>query len=346
MPESMIEKGNRLLSEKKYEDSLHCYELALDADPDSPWACIGKAEALRELGRLEEALAWYDKTDIMALGKLAPWGYYKKSYIHYMLGNPDRAIAYMDRVLELDPSYRDAWFGKGAILSDCYDMTRLPERAEEAVRCYDRELEAHPDSAEAMYNKGLVLEQMGKRQETLECFDGVIRLWPDRAAAYIDKGNMLSHMNRYDDAMACYDRALGIEPDSASALYNKSRLLYFLDRVREAAELLEKATAINPNLPDLDELRKMLKSRMEFSRDIHKKTGNRQWDWRPGRVTVGSCHELAAGPSKMGCLVVQKVPKLSPSLDTLRFSWQSQRRYTSHTLHFQTRTALPSCRPL
>ena len=26
----------------------------------------------------------------------------------------------MDKVLELDPSYRNAWFGKGTILAECY----------------------------------------------------------------------------------------------------------------------------------------------------------------------------------------------------------------------------------
>ena len=53
----------------------------------------------------------------------------------------------MNKVLELDPSYRNAWFDKGIILAECYDMTKLPERAAEAIRCYDRDLEAHPDNA-------------------------------------------------------------------------------------------------------------------------------------------------------------------------------------------------------
>ena len=98
---------------------------------------------------------------------------------------------------------------------------------------------------------------------------------PDHAVAHMNKGNILSSMNKYDDAMTCYDRALQIEPDSALAMYNKSRLLYLLDRVREAAELLEKAAAIDPNLPDLDDLRGMLKERMGFGRDIHKKVGSK-----------------------------------------------------------------------
>ena len=274
----MVNRCGNLFSEKKYEDALRCYDEALVADPNSPRVCIGKAETLRELGRLEEALTWYDRTNIMALEKTAPWGYFKKSLIHYMLGNPDKSLAYLDKVLELDPGYRGAWFNKGVILAEYFEMTQIPERAAEAIRCYDMELEAYPDNEDAVYNKGLVLDLINKRSEALECFDKVIQMRPDRAAAHMNKGNILSSMNRYDDAMTCYDRALQIEPDSASAMYNKGRLLYFLDRIHEAAELLERTVAIDPNLPDLDNLRGMLKDRIEFGKDIHKKVGGKSKD--------------------------------------------------------------------
>ena len=274
----MINRCIDLFSEKKYEDALRCYDTALDTDPNSPWACIGKAETLRELGRLDEALTWYDKTNIMALEKAAPWGYYKKSTIHYMLGNPDKSLAYLDRVLELDPGYHGAWFNKGVILADYFEMTQIPERATEAIHCYDMELQTHPDDEDTIYNKGLMLALINERSEALECFDKVTQMRPDHAAAYIDKGNILSLMDKYDDAMACYDRVLQFEPDSALAMYNKSRLLYFLDRIQDAAELLERAAAIDPNLPDLYDLRIMLKKRMEFGRDIHKKAGSKSED--------------------------------------------------------------------
>ena len=278
MSKKMINRCIDLFSEKKYEDALRCYDTALDTDPNSPWACIGKAETLRELGRLDEALTWYDNTNIMALEKAAPWGYYKKSVIHYMLGNPDKSLAYLDKVLELDPGYHGAWFNKGVVLSECFDMTRMPERAAEAIRCYDMELEVHPDNEDAVYNKGLILDLINKRSEALECFEKVTQMRPDHAVAHMNKGNILSSMNKYDDAMTCYDRALQIEPDSALAMYNKSRLLYFLDKVQDAAELLERAVAIDPNLPDLDDLRGMLKERIEFGRDIHKKAGSNSKD--------------------------------------------------------------------
>ena len=274
----MVNRCSNLFSDKKYEDALRCYDEALAAYLDSPEACIGKAETLRELGRLEEALTWYDRTNIMALEKTAPWGYFKKSLIHYMLGNPDKSLAYLDKVLELDPGYRGAWFNKGVILAEYFEMTQIPERAAEAIRCYDMELEAYPDNEDAVYNKGLVLDLINKRSEALECFDKVIQMRPDRAAAHMNKGNILSSMNKYDDAMTCYDRALQIAPDSASAMYNKGRLLYFLDRIHEAAELLERTVAIDPNLPDLDDLRGMLKDRIEFGKDIHKKVGGKPRD--------------------------------------------------------------------
>ena len=278
MSGEMIERGYNLFSEKKYEDALRCYDAALDADPDSPWACIFKAETLRELGRLDEALTWYDRTNIMALEKAAPWGYSKKSLIHYMLGNPNKSLAYLDKVLELDPGYRGAWFNKGVILAYYFEVTEVPERATEAIHCYDMEIKMHPDNENAIYHKGLMLALINQISEALECFDKVIQMMPDHTAAHIDKGNILSSMNKYDDAMTCYDRALQIEPDSALAMYNKSRSLYLLDRVGEAAELLERAAAIDPDIPDLDDLRIMLNESMGSGMDIHKKAGSESKD--------------------------------------------------------------------
>ena len=278
MSGEMIERGYNLFSEKKYEDALRCYDVALDADPDSPWACIFKAETLRELGRLDEALTWYDRTNIMALGKTAPWGYSKKSLIHYMLGNPNKSLAYLDKVLELDPGYRGAWFNKGVILAYYFEATEVPERATEAIHCYDMEIKMHPDNENAIYNKGHMLALINEISEALVCFDKVIQMRPDYTSAHIDKGNILSSMNKYDDAMTCYDSALQIEPDSALAMYDKSRLLYLLDRVQDAAELLERAAAIDPDIPDLDDLRVMLKESMGSGRDIHKKAGSKSKD--------------------------------------------------------------------
>ena len=74
MSEDIIEKAVQLSTEKRYEEALEWYDKALEADPGSAWACMGKAEIFTNLDRLDEALEWYDKTDIIGAGQKGPVG--------------------------------------------------------------------------------------------------------------------------------------------------------------------------------------------------------------------------------------------------------------------------------
>ena len=270
MFDDLIEKGMKLYSKGKLDDALRCFDAIIEKDPDSEWAKIRKANILKDLGRFNEAVTWYNKTDIMKLGRAAAWGYFQKSYAYYMVGNPDKSIACLDVVLDLDPHYKAAWFNKGVTLSTCFDITRAEELRTDAIHCYDKELEVNPENADALYNKGLLLSDMQMLSEALECYNDAIQIRPKFESAYVDKGNMLDSMGKYKEAIACYDKALELDPNNWRALYNKSKVLYFQDRVSESLELLKKSATISSEIPDFDKIKSMLEERLEFNKSIHK----------------------------------------------------------------------------
>ena len=54
-------RGNNLLDQEKFEDSLIAYNLALKIDPRNKRAMVGRRASLGALGKNEEALKVFEK---------------------------------------------------------------------------------------------------------------------------------------------------------------------------------------------------------------------------------------------------------------------------------------------
>ena len=54
-------RGNNLLDQEKFEDSLIAYNLALKIDPRNKRAMVGRGASLGALGKNEEALKVFEK---------------------------------------------------------------------------------------------------------------------------------------------------------------------------------------------------------------------------------------------------------------------------------------------
>lgn len=58
----LVEKGNSLLNEGKFEDALGYFEQALLLDPNNPELWNHKGIALRSIGRYNEAIECFNKS--------------------------------------------------------------------------------------------------------------------------------------------------------------------------------------------------------------------------------------------------------------------------------------------
>jgi tetratricopeptide (TPR) repeat protein len=68
----------------------------------------------------------------------------------------DKGIEFLDRLLEKDPKFEDAWVWKGVFNS-------VADRYEEAMAAYDKALEINPQSQPAKEAKQRVLDELNKR---------------------------------------------------------------------------------------------------------------------------------------------------------------------------------------
>ncbi|MGI9212061.1 MAG: tetratricopeptide repeat protein, partial [Methylococcaceae bacterium] len=129
-------------------------------------------------------------------------------------GQPQQALAYLDRALQVRHDQPEIHYNRGIILQ------RL-DRLEEAVTSYRNALKQDSRHLEARNNLGLVLQQLGRWNEALAAFNEVLTRKPDYAEVYVNKGNVLKDLDRLTEALDCYDQALTLKPDYAEAWYNR-----------------------------------------------------------------------------------------------------------------------------
>ena len=125
--------------------------------------------------------------------------------------DPDEAVEYYTKCLELNSKEADVWDSKGVAL---YALKRYGE----AISCYDKALEINPKHAWAWYGKGLTLYDLKRYEEAIKCCDKALELNSLDVGIRVSTGDMkgdaLSHLERYEEAINCFDRALEIAPDS------------------------------------------------------------------------------------------------------------------------------------
>ena len=81
------------------------------------------------------------------------------------------AIACYDKVIELDPRSKAAWFNKALVSSHL-------DKHEEALTCYEEAIRIDPTYARSWCNKGVTCIRLKKIPEAITCFEEAVRLDP------------------------------------------------------------------------------------------------------------------------------------------------------------------------
>lgn len=95
-----FQQGNTFFEDQEYLQALRHYEKALVNQPDSPDYARAKARTLMQLGRNDEALAWYDQA--IELRPYFGGTYANRGILHDRMGRYELAISDYDKAVQLD----------------------------------------------------------------------------------------------------------------------------------------------------------------------------------------------------------------------------------------------------
>jgi tetratricopeptide (TPR) repeat protein len=131
-----FQRGQAFQQQGRYEESLSCFDHAIEKEKADANAWMGKGISLKELGRYEEALQCFDQALFISPGD--PGGHYNRGETLEKLGKSsgqyrllEEALPEFERVIALQPENWRAW-NYSAL---CYKELGKPE---EAKRRFDR----------------------------------------------------------------------------------------------------------------------------------------------------------------------------------------------------------------
>jgi len=89
----------------------------------------------------------------------------------YKQGALKKAQVELERAVELDPGYIEAWVNLGGVMMACWDFAGCVDSNKKAVECDQSCMQAH-------YNQGLGHMYLGQAEEMETCFEKVLELDP------------------------------------------------------------------------------------------------------------------------------------------------------------------------
>jgi tetratricopeptide (TPR) repeat protein len=152
-------------------------------------------------------------------------------------GNMHAAIPLFQRVLALDPKYKQAWDDLGlAYLRDgSYD---------DAAAAFRKQLDVDPFDEHANDYLGLTLEQQQKYPEAIDAFRAEIAANPLDLVAHAALGSVYIEQHRYPDAVPELEKATILSPDNAQLQVSLGRAYINTGQKEKGLAAFDKAAGL------------------------------------------------------------------------------------------------------
>ena len=197
--------------------------------------------ALRDLGRLDEALSSYERAiELRADFKEA---HVNRAMTLLTLRRAGEALGGFDHAIAL---------GADDALVHTYRASALIElnRPEDALGACEKALAREPGYADAHVNRGAAHYRLGSHQEAAASCELALRLQANHPEAYAYRGAALHAQRRLDEALADLDLAVALRPQSSFAHHIRALCLLDLQCAQQALESCDAAIALRSELAD------------------------------------------------------------------------------------------------
>jgi len=211
----------------RLEDALQEYEATAEEFPQSVVARTGRAEVLKAMGRLDEALREYD-----AIVEEFPQEVFPRTgraEVLKTMGRTDEALREYEATIKEFPKSVVARNGRAEVLKA---MGRLGE----ALREYEGIVSEFPQDVVARAGRAEVLKAMGRPDEALREYEATIKEFPQDVVARTGRAEALKAMGRLDDALQEYGSVIKEFPHVAVARNGRAEVLKAMGRLDDALQ--------------------------------------------------------------------------------------------------------------
>jgi tetratricopeptide (TPR) repeat protein len=176
----------------------------------------------------------------------AAWAYANRGLAYSVKGDHARAMADLDKAIELDPNMARAFFTRGNVFSAKGDY-------DHAIADFDKAVSLNPLYADAYKGRGVAYEKAGNVDRSMADFDKAVELQPNNPV-FLNSRCWARGVEGRDLQKALDDcnAALKIAPGSAYVLNSRGMVQIKAGKYEQAIEDL--STAIREDAKDADSL--------------------------------------------------------------------------------------------
>jgi Flp pilus assembly protein TadD len=195
--------GNAMRDHGRLEEAIINYTKALGIKPDFIKAHDNLGVALTESGRLDEAIRNF--SEALRIRPRDPMIHSNLGLALMRQGNFQEAIHHFSEALRIRPNYAEAHNNLGIALAQHGNL-------KDAVEHFSKALRTEPHNAKIHSNLGQAFMLQGKLQEAARHFSEAVRLKPEYAEAHSKLGVVLTRLGDYNGAIGHFSKALQIKP--------------------------------------------------------------------------------------------------------------------------------------
>ena len=223
---------------RDYTSEITIWQDTVDKRPNNPRAHYNLGVALKQSGRLQEAVGHWEQA--LRINPDYADAHNNLGVALDQAGRIPEAMEHLEQALRIQPNLAEAHYNLGKALAE---VGRVPE----AIAHYEQAVRIKPEYAEAHCNLGIALKQSGRIPEAIAHYEQALKIKPDFAEAHCCLGNALLQEGKVSDAIAQDEQALRIKPDFAEAHYNLGLALWQAGKVPEAVSQWRQALHVQPD---------------------------------------------------------------------------------------------------
>jgi tetratricopeptide (TPR) repeat protein/predicted Ser/Thr protein kinase len=214
------------------QEAIGYSRAALAVHPDGDVESVRLGFALKQAGRLDDAIAQYRRT--IQIAPHCAEAYSSLGVALKAKGKSDEAIAYFRQAVEIDPNFA---VGHNNLANALAAQGNLAE----AIEHHEHALRLNPQLAEAHFNLGLIACDQGRIEDAIEHYAKAIEINPRFHQAHSNLGLTLVEAKRSEEGIKHLREAVRLTPNEPRNLQPLGEVLQQTGRGDEALQYLFRA---------------------------------------------------------------------------------------------------------
>ncbi len=235
--------GDLLFEHKDVSGSLPYLLKAIKLNPKDPTAHLKVAKLNIFLKDYTKAFA--EINIVLRQNTMMPEGYFLKGMIYKDLSDTTKAMSSFLTAVQVDPTYKDAIFQLGLMMSQKKDST--------ALKYFDNAFKADSTDVYPLYAKGMFYQNIERFEQAKSVYTNCILHEPNFSDAYFNIGWILMQQDSFEKAARHFDIVAKLEPTDASAYYNKGLCYELMNQKSKALEEYKQAIVFDKNYKEAKE---------------------------------------------------------------------------------------------